>query len=783
MNITATNKGFQTISLLLFLGLFTACGGSGGGNDGGGGGGTADTTAPTITLTGDNPQTIEVGTAYTELGATAQDNVDGNISANITTDASAVDTSTIGSYSVTYNVTDAAGNAAATQTRTVNVIAVPDISAPIITLTGDNPQTIIVGIAYTELGATAQDNVDGDISANIAIDSGAVDTNIVGSYSVTYNVSDTAGNVATTQTRTVDVIAAVSDNADLSNLSLSVGSLTPAFDPATLAYASDVGFTTISITVTPTLSDTNASVTVNGALVVSGTASEDINLDEGENTLSLIVLAEDGTTQTYTLIITRQAAADFAQQAYIKASNTGLLDRFGSSVAIDGDTLVVGATSESSNATGIGGDESNNSSATQNSGAVYVFIRSGSTWTQQAYIKASNTGINDEFGVSVALAGDTLVVGAIGEDSNATGIGGDENNNDADFSGAVYVFTRSGSTWTQQAYIKASNTDIGDNFGGSVALAGDTLAVGARIERSNATGIGGDESNNDASVSGAVYVFTRSADTWTQQAYIKASNTDANDSFGSSVTLAGDTLAVGATGEDSTASGVGGNQNINTGVGINSGAVYVFTRSAGTWTQQAYIKASNTGIFDEFGVSVALAGDTLAVGAEREESDATGIAGDENNNDANNSGAVYVFTRSAGTWAQQAYIKASNTDANDFFGRVVTLNGDTLAVGAAGEFSNATGIGGDESNNDTQNSGAVYVFARSAGSWTQQAYIKASNTGVDDFFGVGVALDDGTLAVGASGEASNATGVGGNQGDGSLFRAGAVYVFDIPVTP
>ena len=783
MNITATNKGFQTISLLLFLGLFTACGGSGGGNDGGGGGGTADTTAPTITLTGDNPQTIEVGTAYTELGATAQDNVDGNISANITTDASAVDTSTIGSYSVTYNVTDAAGNAAATQTRTVNVIAVPDISAPIITLTGDNPQTIIVGIAYTELGATAQDNVDGDISANIAIDSGAVDTNIVGSYSVTYNVSDTAGNVATTQTRTVDVIAAVSDNADLSNLSLSVGSLTPAFDPAILAYASDVGFTTISITVTPTLSDTNASVTVNGALVVSGTASEDINLDEGENTLSLIVLAEDGTTQTYTLIITRQAAADFAQQAYIKASNTGLLDRFGSSVAIDGDTLVVGATSESSNATGIGGDESNNSSATQNSGAVYVFIRSGSTWTQQAYIKASNTGINDEFGVSVALAGDTLVVGAIGEDSNATGIGGDENNNDADFSGAVYVFTRSGSTWTQQAYIKASNTDIGDNFGGSVALAGDTLAVGARIERSNATGIGGDESNNDASVSGAVYVFTRSADTWTQQAYIKASNTDANDSFGSSVTLAGDTLAVGATGEDSTASGVGGNQNINTGVGINSGAVYVFTRSAGTWTQQAYIKASNTGIFDEFGVSVALAGDTLAVGAEREESDATGIAGDENNNDANNSGAVYVFTRSAGTWAQQAYIKASNTDANDFFGRVVTLNGDTLAVGAAGEFSNATGIGGDESNNDTQNSGAVYVFARSAGSWTQQAYIKASNTGVDDFFGVGVALDDGTLAVGASGEASNATGVGGNQGDGSLFRAGAVYVFDIPVTP
>ncbi|MCP4272558.1 MAG: DUF5011 domain-containing protein [Gammaproteobacteria bacterium] len=163
-----------------------------------------DSTVPVITLTGANPQTIETGSDYTELGATATDNVDGNITANITIDSSAVDTATIGSYSVTYNVSDAAGNAAVTQTRTVDVVA--DATPPVITLTGDNPQTIEVGAAYTELNATAADNIDGDISGSIVIDASTVDTNTVANYSVTYDVSDTAGNAATTETRTVNVV-------------------------------------------------------------------------------------------------------------------------------------------------------------------------------------------------------------------------------------------------------------------------------------------------------------------------------------------------------------------------------------------------------------------------------------------------------------------------------------------------------------------------------------------------------------------------------------------------
>ena len=268
----------------------------------------------------------------------------------------------------------------------------------------------------------------------------------------------------------------------------------------------------------------------------------------------------------------------------------------------------------------------------------------------EAYLKASNTEANDYFGYSVALSGDTLAVGAQNEGSNATGVNGNQANNSAQSSGAVYVFTRSGTTWTQQAYLKASNTGVSDQFGGSVALSGDTLAVGAQYEDSNATGVNGNQANNSANDSGAVYVFTRSGTAWSQQAYLKASNTGADDYFGSSVALSGDTLAVGAHLEDSNATGVNGNQ-ANNSAG-NSGAVYLFTRGGTTWSQQAYLKASNpdgriSGPFtfitgDHFGSSVALSGNTLAVGAWQEDSSATGVNGNQHGTGAENSGAVYV---------------------------------------------------------------------------------------------------------------------------------------------
>ena len=469
---------------------------------------------------------------------------------------------------------------------------------------------------------------------------------------------------------------------------------------------------------------------------------------------------------------------------YFKASNTDANDVFGYSVSLsnNGNTLAVGAYYEGSNATGINGDQSNNSAA--GSGAVYVFIRSGKSWIQQAYIKASNTGV-DTFGISVSLSadGNTLAVGANGEASNATGINGDQTNNSASASGAAYVFTRSGTSWSQQAYIKASNTGAADEFGRSVSLSGDgsTLAVGAS-EDSNAIGINGDQTNNSAAGSGAAYVFTRSGTSWSQQAYVKASNTGASDSFGQIVSLSsdGNTLAVVAQNEGSNATGINGDQTNNSAAG--SGAAYVFTRSGGSWSQQAYIKASNAEASDYFSYSMNLSadGNTLAVGTPYEDSNAIGINGDQTNNSASNAGAAYVFSRTGTIWSQQAYIKASNAEAIDWFGVMLSLSadGNTLAVGGQSEGSSATGVNGDQTNNTVAGSGAVYVLTRSGSSWSQQAYLKASTTGIYDTSAWPTLSGDGnTLAVGVLGEDSSATGVNGDQTDNSASSAGAVYVY------
>nr|HPI90943.1 FG-GAP repeat protein [Spirochaetota bacterium] len=240
-------------------------------------------------------------------------------------------------------------------------------------------------------------------------------------------------------------------------------------------------------------------------------------------------------------------------------------------------------------------------------------------------------------------------VGAMQESSAAAGIGGDQDDDTTGASGAVYVFTRTDSTWAQQAYIKASNTGASDYFGSSVALHGDTLAVGAHFEDSAAAGIGGDQDDDTASASGAVYVFTRTGSTWAQQAYIKASNTGANDYFGLRIALNGDTLAVGAYAEDSTTTGIDGEQSNSD--ASASGAAYVFTRTGDDWEQQAYVKAPNTDSNDQFGWSLALYGDSLAIGAHYEASAATGIDGDGTNDSVGDSGAVYLYYDTAeGLW-------------------------------------------------------------------------------------------------------------------------------------
>ncbi len=356
-------------------------------------------------------------------------------------------------------------------------------------------------------------------------------------------------------------------NADLAALELSSGTINPDFSPDTLSYAM-MFVVESSVSITPSASNAEATITVNGADVASGQASQEIAFDPGPNTITIIVTAADGiTTKTYTI-----TATYLSQEAYIKASNTEWGDCFGYSVSLSGDTLAVGSMFEDSKAMGIHGDEDDNSAL--DSGAVYIFTRSGTAWVQQAYIKAPNTEAGDYFGTSVSLSGGTLAVGAYGEDSGATGIDGDQANVGAPDSGAVYIFDRIGTTWDQQTYLKASNTDQEDRFGRSISLSGDTLAVGASVEKSNATGVNGDEADNSASGSGAVYLFTRNGAAWAQKAYIKASNTEAGDFFGTSVTLSGGTFAVGAYGEASNATGVDGDQGDNS--IASGGAVYLF---------------------------------------------------------------------------------------------------------------------------------------------------------------------------------------------------------------
>jgi hypothetical protein len=472
---------------------------------------------------------------------------------------------------------------------------------------------------------------------------------------------------------------------------------------------------------------------------------------------------------------------------YFKASNSEANDGFGNSISLsaDGNTLVIGSSGEASAGSGINGNQTDNSKPI--SGAAYVFINSGNIWVQQAYLKASNPDANDHFGISVSLSadGNTLAIGAPLERSSATGINGNQTDNTRTNSGAVYIFSRTANTWSQQAYVKASNTGSDDHFGVSISLSadGNTLGVGATGESSSSTGINGNQGDKSAVASGAVYVYSRSGTNWSQQAYLKASNTGADDWFGISVYLSadGNTLAVGALYEDSSATDVNGNQVDN--ATSDSGAVYVFRRSGNSWSQEAYLKSSNPGADDYFGAALSLSsnGATLSIGALYEDSSSVGVNGNQSNNLAVNSGAVYVFTRSTNSWSQRAYLKASNAGSYDLFGSSVSLSADgtMLAVGAWLECSSAIGISGNQADDEAPGAGAAFVFSLIGNSWVQQSYIKASNTGADDQFGAAVSLsaDGSTLAIGSQKEDSSATGINGNQADNSASSAGAVYVY------
>ena len=389
---------------------------------------------------------------------------------------------------------------------------------------------------------------------------------------------------------------------------------------------------------------------------------------------------------------------------YVKASNTAKDDYFGASISLSSDesTLAVGAP-------GV-----DNSAIVTDSGAVYIFTRTGSTWTEEDFLKAGTPGKEAEFGISVSLSsdGNTLAVGESGRDGSILSQ-----------LGAAYIFTRTNSKWTEKATLTATNRRSNDEFGGSVSLSSDgsALAVGA------INALASDVNNNLVTgQSGAAYIFALNNSNWALEKKITANYPGNLDQFGHSVSLNidGTTLAIGAPYEMGDTPGVGGNstaQQQNS--SPQAGAAYIFKRTGTNWAQQTYVKASKTGPA-LFGWSVSLSSDgkTLAAGAKGEDSNARGVGGDQNDNNATNSGAVYIFSQSVtAAWSQLAYVKASNTGTGDEFGYSVSLSSDglsvslssdgsTLAVAAPFEDSNATGIDGKVSDDSASDSGAVYLY-------------------------------------------------------------------------
>jgi len=469
-------------------------------------------------------------------------------------------------------------------------------------------------------------------------------------------------------------------------------------------------------------------------------------------------------------------------EAYLKAPNTEVADVFGTSVSLSGDTLVVGATGE---------DGINNTLS--NSGAAYVYRRSDQNWVFDAYLKAPNAGSLDAFGISVAASGDMIVVGANLEDNSQTtithGTSISETFTSSD-SGAAYVFVRKDSGWVHEAYLRAPNQGIQDQFGGAVAISGDRIVVGAIRESSSQTTITNGSVITKTGVipaSGAAYVFKRQAGVWKAEAYLKAANAGELDLFSNSVSISGDTIAVGAHQEDS------GQTTITNGTDLSednskssSGAVYIFRNQDSQWIPEAYLKAPNSGAGDYFGFSLGLSTDTIVVGAYLEDSNQSTITNGSvivENNSLSNSGSAYIFRRTENDWIFESYLKPSNRGSNDWFGQTVSAFGDLAIVGAIGEDNAQNTITHGTTITETvsfNESGAAYVFKKGSSGWVQEAYIKAPNLDSNDRFGNAVSGSLNRIAVGAHLESNAQTTITNGaviSESSQAIQSGAVYVF------
>ena len=386
------------------------------------------------------------------------------------------------------------------------------------------------------------------------------------------------------------------------------------------------------------------------------------------------------------LLMPFTVTADFGDEKLILSSDGAENDFFGQSVSISGDTAIVGAPQDTG------------------PGSAYVYVRNPATnlWTEQQKLLASDGADGDHFGYSVSVSGDTVIVGAYGNDDSGTN------------RGSAYIFVRNAGSWTEQKKLLNSNGQVNDWFGLSVSISGDTVVVSAEGE------------DDGGSQAGAAFVYVRNGTTWTEQQKLLPSDKKTNTYFGHSVAISGDTVVIG--------------KYLDSAIAYQAGSAYVFVRNpiTGVWTEQQKLEASDalTSNSGQFGSSVAISNDTVIIGAPFDYPDLDAVVG-----------SAYVYLRSGILWAEQQKLRASDLILGEVFGISVSVSNDTAVVGATGYTS---------SNNYN---GASHIFTRSGVTWSEQ-HITASDGAINDQYGYSVSVSGDNIIVGANYDDNNGTDSG-----------------------
>lgn len=540
----------------------------------------------------------------------------------------------------------------------------------------------------------------------------------------------------------LDANAAASDSASrasdsglfalLIDVAVSPGGLSPSFQDDVDAYFVALPHLASEVQLHIVRATQDTFVTVDGQAMPAGEATVSVAVPIGESSIA-VEASRDGRLRTVTVAVDRASRADLAQQQFLKAPNAAGGDLFGNALAAGEGGLVVAAVL----------DDAERASATS-AGAAHIFLEEDELWIHDATVAALSPDSDDAFGTSLAFGEDLVVVGAPGDD----GV-----DNTLENSGAAFVFDRdAGGVWRLAAILRAPTPTAHAHFGASVAIAQDVLAIGAPLQT---------HSTATVPEAGAVHLW-RSLDAgdWLHDGVLEQAHPDGidglGDRFGSTLAAAGETLLVGAPGEDG--SSTTGLLNDTPG----AGAAYVFELDGSRSPQlAATLKASDPQQGAFFGGSVSIHATTAAVGAPVAATN--GVL----------SGVVHVFD-AAQAWQETARLSLEDADDGDRFGASVSVRGTVLAVGADGDDSTLVGIDPQGTNNLGENNGAAYLFSLSHETgWTLSSTIKPLTTDDFDDFGDKVLLSPTSLFVGAEDEDSAST----DPADNGVTNAGALYVF------